>query len=162
MKRLVIVMDAMLRNPQTYFRGSPDLVFWRIPNDQPAEEQAEGMMIASGSASKPVGSTRKRKSDGIILTASDLAGRSSDQLSCKTETLFAVEVKSKHDKLSIWQEAWVDLLVMAHIPVEILKVQPRPEQRGTGTNGKGKGKGKTTSAPATSGMWKRQKSAASR
>jgi hypothetical protein len=105
-KRLANVMEAILRSPHVYYRGFPDLSFWKIDNNN-------------------INSTVKIEvDDEIMMHTND----NYQPKHCCTnrpwinDTFFAVEVKSKNDKLSKYQESIHEMLNKAGIHIEVLKV----------------------------------------
>lgn len=93
-ERLAIIFHQILKFPESYCRGAPDLVFWKLP---------------------------QKNHDGTIRNH-DIAERRERDEPFMNYSIFAVEVKSANDVLSVWQVLWLELLQTANIPVEILKV----------------------------------------
>ena len=113
-KRLANVMEAILRSPHVYYRGFPDLSFWKIDNNN-------------------INSTVKIEvDDEIMMHTNDnyqpkhCCTKPNDNYQPNppwiNDTFFAVEVKSKNDKLSKYQEAIHEMLNKAGIHIEVLKV----------------------------------------
>jgi hypothetical protein len=107
---LSTIFEVMLRNPETYFRGAPDLLFWKvctrsfIPN-------LSSMLLQ-----------RRAVEADTELTTFPKMNLFPDPGKASNASAFAVEVKSANDKLSPWQTLWVELLVKARIRVEVFKV----------------------------------------
>ena len=114
--RLVVVLEQMLRHPDLYFRGMPDLLFWKICINKDAIKEIEidnQLNRKCNEFNRSVGLNSPRDIDINLQPISDF-------LVCDRVT--AVEVKSENDKLSKWQVLWIELLVKARIPVEVMKV----------------------------------------
>jgi hypothetical protein len=104
---LSIIFETMLRNPETYFRGAPDLLFWKI----------------SVGADMHLPTSFTRPFNGECTNTRSHHDASSMIEFPRSKSAFAVEVKSANDKLSAWQTLWVELLVKAKIHVEVFKVK---------------------------------------
>jgi hypothetical protein len=106
-QRLCHVMHEMVRDPVSYSRGMPDLLFCLDSQSSLhlEEENYKFQFIKK----------RNRHDD----PPSD---GSSSCLPWETETIFVAEVKSTNDELSHWQKLWIKLLSSAQVHYEECRV----------------------------------------
>lgn len=102
---------TMLELPTLYFRGAPDLMIWKIVVDDGED------FILDCKDRDPKHATDNTSAERSINAC---GGRT--DLRPNNDDVLAVEVKSENDRLSRWQILWIELLVRANIPVEVLKV----------------------------------------
>ena len=98
----------MLKYPESYMRGMPDLLFWKDVTD----EEKEKSITSRHTPSYPTENTYtsyNSNEDSLYYI--------------RDHTVFAVEVKSANDVLSKWQSLWLELLRKAGVIVEILKIE---------------------------------------
>jgi len=128
-KRIANVLEAIIKNPHVYYRGFPDLAFWKCDNNTitssvkiEADDDSTTMMVNTN--------TNIHNNDDITMHTSYNYQR---KHCCDTNTntntpwtsdsFFAVEVKSENDKLSKYQEVVLEMLYDAGIHIEVLKVK---------------------------------------
>jgi hypothetical protein len=92
--RLADIIEEMIRDPVCYSRGMPDLLFCAHHNS-------------------------------IMGSRKQYGHETDDDADCKPwfrDYIFVSEVKSPHDKLSIWQKLWIRLFEKTGVPFEECKV----------------------------------------
>lgn len=111
-RKLSVLCETLLRYPETYGRGGPDLLFWCVNRDELQEWQMHyekyGLSRELPNPMKNVDAKFCKNNDSLRTLFS--------------ENLFAVEVKSKNDSLSVWQMLWLELLTKSGISAEVLRV----------------------------------------
>lgn len=115
-KRLCQIMYEMVRDPVTYSRGMPDLLFclhYQYFLQQTIQPLALNTQENQAHA-------RKIKKHSLHDDEDDSTGTS--HTPWNTETIFVVEVKSPNDQLSVWQKLWIKLLKSAKIYFEECRV----------------------------------------
>jgi hypothetical protein len=119
----------MLLYPETGMRGQPDLLFWRVyPRTTGGTTAGRGVDEVEGTSTIRDGGKgtsgdggkggNGRGIDGV--GGKGTTGEGDDYL-C-SHSVFAVEVKSKNDKLSSFQCLWLELLKNNNIAVETLRI----------------------------------------
>ena len=118
------ILDAMLRYPESYNRGAPDLMFWRI--DQSIHCYNHNLNIITTQKQNQqedlTNIVPSNDNNSISLNRSISNTNCFEEDPFTNDTVFAVEVKSVNDVLSIWQILWLELLLKAGIPTEVLRV----------------------------------------
>ncbi len=116
------ILEEMSRAPDTYFRGMPDLCFWKKYAPSVGEDEGEEVDLpfvesASGRDTnlpwvvQPDGNTEKHDHENFPLP--------------RNPNVFLVEVKSVNDRISRFQLCWVELLQSCGVLVEVAKVVHR-------------------------------------
>ena len=127
-RRLSIIFETMLKYPETYFRGMPDLVCWRMDCSSLVQ-----LGIPDTAATAPAAAPAATTTTDVPDNDNNQGDDDVFELKPSNANVFAVEVKSANDSLSPWQMLWLELLVKARIPVEIFKLT-----EGTHADGAGK------------------------
>jgi hypothetical protein len=112
-ERLCHIMAEMVKDPVSYSRGMPDLLFCLDYHSSIHLEtvgQLEEEKTGDGAKNNVI-RKRERNTDPPELS-----------LPWETETIFVSEVKSTHDELSIWQRLWIKLLRSARVHFEECRV----------------------------------------
>jgi hypothetical protein len=113
-ERLCHIMSEMVKDPVSYSRGMPDLLFCldyhsslHLEEVGKIKEEDDKIKMSTKKRSRPVASN-----DGDSVTVSPW----------ETESIFVSEVKSTHDELSLWQKLWIKLLSSAKVHFEECRV----------------------------------------
>ena len=122
-ERLANVFEAILKEPHVYYRGYPDLSFWKCDNDKINSKM--NIEIDDNEATSSV------DDEPIKMSTSNNYQRENCSSNTNTtntpwinDNFFAVEVKSENDRLSKYQDAVNEMLNNAGIHIEVLKVLP--------------------------------------
>jgi hypothetical protein len=107
-QRLSHVMHEMVRDPVSYSRGMPDLLFCL---------DTQSSLLLDEEEFKFQFVKKRNRKDQLPSDTS-----SSSSLPWETETIFVAEVKSTNDELSHWQKLWIKLLTSAQVHYEECRV----------------------------------------
>ena len=130
------ILEEMSREPDCYFRGMPDLLFWRnrVGGGNDGTSSSSSSTKSTSSRSEVIQrSSSSKRSPAVTaghrtvlpwMQAPIAGGGANDSIagSQVNHNVFLVEVKSANDTLSKFQLAWIQLLQQVGITVEIAKV----------------------------------------
>ena len=132
-KRLSIICQRMLEEFECYYRGMPDLIFWKIDKTIfTADNICNRMENNSNSnnngnynnSSGSIASNNNNNNNKSLSNGTASNNNKEPSVPVMKDTILVVEVKSNNDTLSKWQILWMELLSEANIPIEICKQFP--------------------------------------